>query len=122
MNILVIGDAQHMDECKAKFGDKHTYQQARGHQEAESSFSKNDVVFDFVIDESPEQMEVYRDHPSVVAFLNTTKISLLELVTAFAGAIRCTLYGFNGLPTFLNRDVLEVALLNDKKSEQLGEV
>jgi len=122
MNILVIGEAQHWDECKAKFGEKHTYHQARGHQEAESSFSKNDVVFDFVIDESPEQMEVYRDHPGVIAFLNTTKISLLELVTVFAGAIPCTLYGFNGLPTFLNRDILEVALLNGKNSEELERV
>lgn len=122
MNILVIGDAQHMEECKAKFGGKHTYQQALGHQEAESSFSKNDVIFDFIIDESPEQMEVYRDHPGVVAFLNTTKISLLELVTAFAGSIQCALYGFNGLPTFLNRDILEVALLNDKKPGILDDV
>ncbi|MFZ1805792.1 MAG: 3-hydroxyacyl-CoA dehydrogenase family protein [Cyclobacteriaceae bacterium] len=122
MNILVIGDAKHMDECKAKFGEKHTYQLEHGHQQAESSFSKNDLVFDFIIDESPEQMEIYHDHPGVIAFLNTTKISLLELVTAFAGSIQCTLYGFNGLPTFLNRDILEVALLNDKKPKILEEV
>ncbi|MEP2670963.1 MAG: 3-hydroxyacyl-CoA dehydrogenase family protein [Cyclobacteriaceae bacterium] len=122
MNILVIGEAQHAEECKAKFGNKHTYQHIHGHQEAESIFSKNDVIFDFIIDESPEQMEVYRDHPGIVAFLNTTKISLLELVTAFGGAIQCTLFGFNGLPTFVNRDVLEVALLVGKNSKTLGEV
>ncbi|MEZ4946665.1 MAG: 3-hydroxyacyl-CoA dehydrogenase family protein [Cyclobacteriaceae bacterium] len=122
MNILVIGDVQRAEECKAKFGETHAYQQASGHQQAESLFSKNDIVFDFIIDESPEQMEVYRDHPGIIAFLNTTKISLLELVTAFAGSTQCSLFGFNGLPTFLNREVLEVALLNDKKPEILEEV
>lgn len=111
-----------MEECKEKFGKAHTYQIATGHQAAERFFSNNEVIFDFIIDEFPDQMEVYRDHPGVIAFLNTTKISLLELVTAFAGPIQCTLFGFNGLPTFLNREILEVALLNSKKPEILAEV
>lgn len=121
MYILVIGEAHHEDECKEKFGPNHTYHRVGRHQEAKNIFSDCDVIFDFIIDESPEQMEVYHNYPAV-AFLNSTKINLLELVTAFAGSLQCTLYGFNGLPTFLNRDILEVALLNSKNSEELERV
>ena len=122
MNILVIGEEVHFVECKEKFGKKHLYQWERGHQHAEQFFSKAEVVFDFIIDEAPDQMEVYRDHPAVVAFLNTTKVSLIELVAAFAGPIQCTLFGFNGLPTFLNRDILEVALLKTLDKDRLHKV
>jgi len=122
MNILVIGETQHVEECKQKFGKTHTYQTTKGHQAAEKFFAGSEVIFDFIIDEAPEQMEVYRDHPHVVAFLNTTKISLLELVTGFAGAIKCTLFGFNGLPTFLDRNIIEVSLLNNTKSEVLKSI
>jgi len=123
MNILVIGDNDHLEECKAKFGKAHTYQLAGGHQAAEKYFGSSDVIFDFVIDESPEQMEIYRDHPTSTAFLNSTKISLLELVSGFGEkAIKCTLFGFNGLPTFLNRDILEVTLLDNGDTKRLEEV
>ena len=103
-----------MEECKEKFGKTHQYQFTKGHQEGEKYFLSSHVVFDFIIDESPDQMEVYRDHPKVIAFLNTTKISLLELISSFTGSIECTLFGFNGLPSFLNRDILEVAISREK--------
>lgn len=122
MNILVIGNESHLTECKEKFGEVHNYLLVSGHQQAESKFQKNDIIFDFIIDESPEQMEVYRDHPNAVAFLNSTKISLLELVTAFGVAIPSTLFGFNGLPTFLNREILEVTLLNSNDREKLEKI
>lgn len=114
MNILVIGEPEHAEECKEKFGKSHLYQTARGHQEAEKYFLNNNIIFDFLIDETPDQMEVYRDHPKVVAFLNTTKMSLLELTSTFTGSIECTLFGFNGLPTFLNREILEVTVSKEK--------
>lgn len=122
MNILVIGEPTHLEECKNKFGDRHTYTYEKSHQEAEKFFSKADVIFDFVIDEAPEQMEVYRDHPKAIAFLNTTKISLLELVTSFTESVSCTLFGFNGLPTFLNREIMEVCLLQENTKTDLEKI
>lgn len=122
MNILIIGEAQHVDECKEKFGKQHTYQTTAEHKGAERFFSSSEVIFDFIIDESPDKMSVYHNHPGVIAFLNSTKKSLLELVTSFAGTIQCTLFGFNGLPTFVNREILEVVLLNNERSEILTEI
>lgn len=122
MNILVIGEDVHHEECKAKFGARHTYVFERGHQEAERFISQHDVTFDFLIDQFPGQMEIYRDHPSAVAFLNTAKATLLELVASFRNPIRSTLFGFNGLPTFFNREVLEVSLLDDLTAPVLADL
>lgn len=113
MNILIIGSDSNLVECKVKFGDKHSYQLTTGHQSAEKFFGSSDLVFDFIIDKYPDQMEVYRDHPQVTAFLNTPKTSLLDLTANFKGIIESTLIGFNGLPTFLNRESLEVTLRRD---------
>ena len=122
MNILVIGEDQEVEECKAKFGANNNYLVAKGHQEAEKFFDRSEVIFDFRIDESPDQMEVYRDHPNVIAFLNSTKISVLELVSSFSGPIKCKLFGFNGLPTFVNRSVIETALFKKSDLETLKEI
>lgn len=122
MNILVIGNEDSLDECKSKFGTQHSYQLTGGHQAAEKYFGSSDVIFDFIIDQHAEQMEVYRDHPKVVAFLNTPKTSLLNLITGFRGKISCTLFGFNGLPTFLNREILEATVWRDQDKEKMQSI
>jgi len=122
MNILVIGNANHLEECKQKFGEKNTYTHEQKHQEAEPYFGKADVIFDFVIYKSPEQMEVYRDHPKAIAFLNTTKISLAALCKPFKHEFSCHLFGFAGLPTFLNREILEVSLYKPEHKERMQEI
>jgi 3-hydroxyacyl-CoA dehydrogenase len=72
-------------------------------------------------------MEVYRDHPKVTAFLNTTLISLKELGASINHSVKGNLFGFCGLPTFLNRSTMEVSLYRNsdlsilkKNCEQLG--
>lgn len=122
MNILVIGEQLHLEECMAKFGAQHTYVLEKGHQEAERFISHQDVTFDFLIDQFPAQMEIYRDHPSALAFLNTVNTTLLELVVSFSNPIRSTLFGFNGLPTFLNREILEVSLLDESTAPVLTDL
>lgn len=120
MNILVIGEQQNLLECKAKFGDSHTYTLVAEHRDAEKFLQSDNVVFDFIIDEEPQQIEAYFGKDTV-AFLNTSKISLGDLTQYVGSKISATLVGFNGLPTFLNRPLLEVALWRkeDKKLLEL---
>ncbi len=79
MNILVIGSQANAQECRDKFGLSHSYILVDHQQEAEKFFATSDVVFDFVIEKDRSQMEVYRDHKGVTAFLNTSLVSLAEL-------------------------------------------
>ena len=122
MNILVIGSVLNAQECADKFGKTHTYTLAKHQQTAEKFFSASDVIFDFIIDQDPSQMDVYRDPMKVTAFLNTSFVSLSQLSLAVNHQVNCTLFGFCGMPTFLNREILEVSLRSDADSNALNRI
>jgi 3-hydroxybutyryl-CoA dehydrogenase len=111
MNILVIGEHVNLVECRQKFGDKHQYSWVEEHRDAEKFLQINGLVFDFIIEEEPHQFEIYCENSTTV-FLNTCKVSLGELVHLVDSPISSKIFGFNGFPTFLNRDVLEVSMWN----------
>lgn len=115
MKILIIGEEKNFNEFVAKFGSAHQYSLVGEHREAEKFLETNDLTFDFVIDESPEQFDIYQNK-KITVFLNTTKLSLAELAFMSGDEMACKVFGFNGLPTFLNRDLLEVSVI-DKKDE-----
>lgn len=121
MNLIVIGTEQNFEECKAKFGNTHTYGLASDYQEAQTLLQNDSVVFDFLIDELPTGIEFYGDK-QVVAFLNTVKRSLSELTFTLAQRPTAKLIGFNGLPTFLNRTILEVCIQHTNTKEALEKV
>ncbi len=122
MNILVIGDPQNLEETKVKFGETHHYMFERDHREAERFVLGNDLVFDFILDEEPFQVEIYAEKESARVFVNTAKVSLAELSSLANHQLKAKLFGFNGLPTFLNRSVLEVSILDKADEVKLGEV
>lgn len=122
MQIVVVGSIVNLNECKEKFGEAHHYLHATGHQDAERFFLKSDLVMDFMISQNPQQMEVYRDHPQVIAFLDCTNKSLLELAGFVNHQISCTLFGFCGLPTFLNRPLLETSLYKELAEDKLQNI
>lgn len=115
MNVLVIGNDMQKEECQQKFKE-HTVSLATRYQEANEMLKQSDVVFDFTIPKNPEQIKLYSEFPKVVAFLNTTTKSLGELT---AGNLSSTVFGFCGLPTFLNRPLLEVSVQKKENEEIL---
>lgn len=121
MKILVIGEPQNLEECKDKFGNLHEYL-VDDQQETGVRMSSCDVVFDFSIEEDPFRIETYADLEGAIVFLNTAKTSLLDLSVLVNHKVSATLIGFNGLPTFLNRDVMEVALLNSSHEAVLKRI
>jgi 3-hydroxybutyryl-CoA dehydrogenase len=79
------------------------------------------VVFDFLVDPKPDQLEFYRGIQSPV-FINTAKISLLRLNQILNPPLPIHQFGFAGLPTFLNREILEVSLHHAGHREKLNDV
>ncbi len=118
MNILVIGDQVNLLELRQKFGDKHEYSWVNEHRDAEKYLLSNEVVFDFIIDEEPHQFEIYLERSATV-FINTCKISLGELVHLVGQPITSRIFGFNGMPTLFNREILEVCLRNPEDASLL---
>ena len=121
MNILVIGNDRDIDECRQKFGESHKYFLSAEHREAENRIAGNDLVIDFLIDEEPEDFEIFVDKP-VTVLLNSAKLSLAELTHSIGNSMVCTIFGFNGLPTFLNRNILEVCMWQEEDAEKLKEI
>jgi 3-hydroxybutyryl-CoA dehydrogenase len=121
MNILVIGELSHLKECQNKFGSNHSYRSRSSHADAKTVLTSNDLIFDFIIDRAPQEFVQYTSL-TVTIFLNTCKISLQQLAHMAGNKVNCTLFGFNGLPTFVDRNVLEVSLWQNKNADRLKEL
>ena len=121
MKILIIGEETHLEEFEDKFGTTHECLLVRERHDAEQLLEKHDLIFDFVIDETPEEFDVYLEKNCTV-FLNTCKISLSELSHMAGNKFNCLVFGFNGLLTFLNRPVLEASVLNKSDEDRLKEI
>jgi 3-hydroxybutyryl-CoA dehydrogenase len=100
MNILIVGRETHLQEARQKFGEEHRYCVTANPAEADQLIHECDVVFDFIVDCPTER---YTDTTKIV-FLNTSFISLSQL------GVKGGMFGFCGMPTFLNRPVFEVSV------------
>jgi 3-hydroxybutyryl-CoA dehydrogenase len=122
MNILVIGEPANLEETRLKFGENHKYTFEKDHREAERFVLSNDLVFDFILDEDPFQVEIYVDKADAKIFINKAKLSLAEISNLANHHVKATMLGFNGIPTFLNRDTLEVSVLRREDETMLAEI
>jgi 3-hydroxybutyryl-CoA dehydrogenase len=118
MDVLVIGNNTQKEECHQKFKE-HSVKLATSYQEAKEALNQSDVVFDFTLAKNPEQIKLYSEFPKVIAFLNATTKSLTELCKGNQSSM---LFGFCGLPTFLNKSLLEVSLLRKEDEEKLKSI
>jgi 3-hydroxybutyryl-CoA dehydrogenase len=108
MKILVIGDAQNNSECQQKFGAHHSWYFAPSHAASTGLLADAEVIFDFNPDK--ETLLNYQSgQPNLFVFLNTTLTTLAELL-ADEKRVDWRFFGFCGLPTFLNRELLEASI------------
>jgi 3-hydroxybutyryl-CoA dehydrogenase len=113
MNILVIGSQLNFTEAKQKFGEVHQWHFAHSHQGATAQIKEAEVVFDFI----PEQisdLDLYRTVTGVI-FFNTALITLKSICER-KKTENFQAFGFCGLPTFLNRELLEVTTLQEDQT------
>ncbi|MDH5475333.1 MAG: 3-hydroxyacyl-CoA dehydrogenase family protein [Cyclobacteriaceae bacterium] len=120
MKILIIGNQNQVKEFELKF-EGHEITVVDIATVDDEDIESHDVVFDFLLDEAPDNLELYQEIEGLPVFVNAPKISLAEQ-TYISGGVRCLLFGFNGLPTFLNREILEVSLLDRNTLTKLEEV
>lgn len=122
MNILVVGDPKNQEELIAKFGDNHQIISFDDLTEiTEDAFFKADVVFDFYISEEPEALEFYEQRPDLTIFTNMA-MSCFGNLEIYQERTRNTVFGFNGLPTFINRNLLECTLQDEEEADSLHSI
>lgn len=118
MHILVIGDENNLNECRQKFGEGHIYSHQENGKAPANTFEQVEVVFDFFTGISPGK--TVRDQFDVPVFVSTAKIRLADINGPAGAGWSRILFGFAGLPTFLNREILEVSLLLPEHRERLS--
>jgi 3-hydroxybutyryl-CoA dehydrogenase len=118
MKILIIGDESNLSEAQKKFGGRHDYSHSPDHQLGKPNLATCEVVFDFKIEEDQKAVSIYDSYSGMV-FLHACKISLTEILRSDRRHFKATFFGFNGLPTMLDRSVLEVSVFNVTDREAL---
>jgi len=116
MNILIIGSKEQADIIKDKIKGEHKILFA-GFL-SESHLEKADIVFDFTTDEVQDNLEEYVNYPDMAVFLNAVTFSLSEQAI-YQDNVTCNLFGFNGHPTFIERDLLEVSSFREEDTALL---
>lgn len=116
MKILIIGDDYQVTEFRQKFGEHHDYTVEADHRLAEKFIATHDCVFDFLIDENPALIEVFKKKEGVF-FFNAVKRSLAYLQSQADHELTGKVFGFNGLPTMLNLPKLEVSMLQNQLAD-----
>ena len=116
MNILVIGSEVNLAECQQKF-NLHTCIQANTYKEAEPFLTQAEVIFDFLTDQTSHSLKIYSSKNNLTVFLNTSLVTLQTLVNNVSDTN--AYFGFCGLPTFLNRELFEVSILQEAEEHLL---
>ena len=115
MKILVIGSEEQTNLIQQKITLGHEFLNL---PYPTAEIEEVDLVFDFLNDGGPEALDHYADLQGLTVFLNNVHFSLREL-SYFQDDITCNLFGFNGEPTFFERDLWEVTALDDKAKGEL---
>ncbi len=117
MNVLVVGKDENILEFKQKFADRHNISGVSTHDFQDKTLDGVDIVFDFILEEEPDAYDLF-DKDGLPLFMNSVKTSLKEFAILY-GIKKCNLFGFNGLPTFINRRCLELSALNEEEGENV---
>lgn len=120
MKILVIGNVLNLEELKEKFGSQNNYIFVESGGDMPNAIPEADVVFDF--NPSAIFIKTAYSHFENPVFLNTSLISLTELLVQAHLQQRGSFFGFCGLPTFFNRPVLELSMGPEKDEALLKSI
>lgn len=120
MKILVVDALEMTEEVAEKLQGKDiTF--VENEELTDEVVDGYDVVFDFDIENNFENLAFYEANENLTVFLNTVKVQLAEIIFTY-GKMNCSVFGFNGLPTFFNRQYLECALNNESDKEALAKI
>jgi len=119
MRILVIGNSLNLDELKLKFGSENSYTLAETEIDTKKALREAEIVFDFI--PSKRMISSYSEFNKPV-FLSTSFVALSELINPSPAENHDFIFGFCGLPTFVNRPVLEVTIASKNSYEKLKSI
>lgn len=114
MNVLIIGNRSDKERFKIRFGNTHDLLDL---DNFDSHKHNPDLAFWFNADNDPYLFEELT-RLEIPLFCDATKTTLYELSSISPGFSK-PLFGFCGLSTFFERDIMEVSCHNEEHISQL---
>jgi 3-hydroxybutyryl-CoA dehydrogenase len=108
MHISIVGREDQFNELKTKLGLHHSY-----HFSAKSGddfYAGSEIAFDFTLGDHPSSLDFYNSLHLPV-FADVSFSSLRRMVPHDPMPLQTGLFGFCGLPTLINRPMIEVSVL-----------
>jgi len=121
MHILVIGDEIRYKELQQKGLEGHTVRRVRNLDLVELP-GEFDLVIDLALDETPQRAAVYAKAPGIPVLAGLAKTSLAELMNRYAFSHGFNIMACNWLPGFINRSVVEAAVLDEEQKPVLDQL
>jgi len=116
MEILILGERAKAEELIEILPPSISYKYSTNPNDA--SLPKYGIIFDLNFDDSFDNLQYYGySHKTV--FVGAVKKQLAESVAEYHTDVRCRLIGINSLPTFINRSLIELSLLNEAHRQEV---
>lgn len=117
MNILAIGNQAQSDEINQKFGVNHKVISAT--TISDELLNDADVILDF---NNAGASSEYLKKTSKPVFVNTVFTMLKSFLSNNGIGVSNSVFGFCGLPSFINREALEVSVMNQESESALKSI
>jgi 3-hydroxybutyryl-CoA dehydrogenase len=121
MKILLRGEKIVTNELKQKLTTAEVTE-IQDSDNPKIDLSVFDMIFDLSIDENSNALKYYASLKNMPVFVGAVKTQLAAVANLYGREILCTLIGINDLPTFINRSLAEVSLLNKTDEPTLQQI
>lgn len=112
MDILVLGDEARAQELMKRIPKRHQVSFSTNINDA--SFPKYNLIFDLNFDDDPINLQYYSYLRNKTVVVGAVKTQLADALSGFHGELKCNLIGMNTLPGFMDRDLMELSLVNSE--------
>lgn len=121
VKIYIRGNERRTEELKSKLDSGHEIISIGNEMPIEVSVaSECEVVFDLNADEKENRISDYSSLENKLIIICAVKKRLKEMIIQDADS-KNHFVGFNALPTFINRSILEVSFLNEDSKKNFTE-
>lgn len=119
MQILATGDQERYEALQQHLNEVATVEYS---PQPPKSLEGYDALFDLNLDDQPANLAHYKDFDGKLVIGSAVKRQLADMSNEAGGSLKCDLFGINALPTFLERNIQELSVLNQADEKRLQDL